>query len=238
MPPSAGQSSPESPDEHASRGSHPRILVTAGPTQEPIDSVRFIGNRSSGRMGLAISEAARGLGCPTTLLLGPVPQPPPESEDLHRFQTGAELQGLIQAHWPSHDILIMAAAVGDFMPTTPVDGKGPKRAGPMTLELLPTPDLLSEAATNSQPHQTLIGFALEEATDLTTRGQLKLQEKGLHALVANPLKTMDADTIEAILLVRDQPTRQPGGSMTKPDFASWLMQQALEIHDSREAGSP
>ena len=212
---------------------HPRILITAGPTHEPIDAVRFIGNRSSGRMGIAIAEAAQARGCATTLLLGPVSQQPPDGLTTLRFQTGTQLQSMLGEQWPAHDILFMAAAVCDFMPEAPSTGKLSRREGPTTLALTPTPDILAETAASSAPHQTLIGFALEEVRNLQTRGEMKLREKGLHAVVANPLETMDSELVEAILLMRDQPPLSPEAALPKATFAAWLMEQALRLHGSR-----
>ena len=99
-----------------------RILITAGPTHEPIDPVRYLANRSSGRMGLALAEAAADRQWPVTLLLGPTPLPPPERSMIRtlRFQSTDELGQLLADLWADHDILVMAAAVADFRPAAPV----------------------------------------------------------------------------------------------------------------------
>src|SRR5262245_9381568 len=99
-------------------GKKPRILITAGPTHEPIDRVRYIANRSSGRMGLALAQAAIARGLRTTLLLGPTHLEPPNHSLLKtlRFRTTAELQNLLARYWPKHDVLFMAAAVADYRP--------------------------------------------------------------------------------------------------------------------------
>ena len=186
-------------------------------------------------MGIALAEEATARGWPTTLLLGPVAQPPPDGMPVSRFQTGAQLQALLREQWPGHDILFMAAAVSDFIPETPGTGKRSRREGPTTLSLKPAPDLLAQAAATSSAHQTLIGFALEEPGELQARGEMKLREKGLHAVVANPLETINADQVTAILLVRDEKPRIPPEALSKPDFAVWLLDQALAIHRSRQA---
>ena len=114
----------------------PRVLITVGPTQEPIDSVRYLSNRSSGRMGLALTEAAIRRGFPTTLLLGPVPTAPQISTaaNVKRFRTTADLQALIAQQWPEYDVLIMAAAVADYRPVGgEIDGKIDRGNGRMTI---------------------------------------------------------------------------------------------------------
>ena len=125
------------------------VLITAGPTHEPIDAVRYIANRSSGRMGIALAEAATSRGIRTTLLLGPTALAPPVHSQLttRRFRTAEELQTLLADAWPDHDILFMAAAVADFRPADPVapDTKLVRRGGDLTLRLEPTP------TTSSRP---------------------------------------------------------------------------------------
>ncbi|MEE2908569.1 MAG: phosphopantothenoylcysteine decarboxylase [Planctomycetota bacterium] len=233
MPPSEGHTQAEPPNELGSMAPQTRILITAGPTHEPIDAVRFIGNRSSGRMGIAIAEAAHAKGCATTLLLGPVSQQPPNKLTTLHFQTGTELQSLLTEQWPTHDILFMAAAVCDFKPESPGTGKWSRSEGPTTLKLTPTPDILAATAASSAPHQTLIGFALEHVSNLQARGEMKLREKGVHAIVANPLETMDSEQVEAMLLMREQSPVRPEGALSKSDFAAWLIEQALCLHGSR-----
>jgi len=184
-------------------------------------------------MGMAIAEAGVQAGCPTTLLLGPVFQPTTGLKHIHRFQTSLDLRRLIKEQWPTHDILIMAAAVSDFMPTNSTRGKGPRRHGPISLDLTPTPDLLQEAVSDSLPTQTLIGFALEEASDLEEKGRRKLENKGVHAIVANPLETMDADIIRGFMMIHDGTIRDPGTHMTKAEFGSWLIEQAVDLHQGK-----
>ena len=199
------------------------VLITAGPTQEPIDDVRFIGNRSSGRMGLALARAAADAGHAVTLLLGPITQPPdlPPRVAVHRFRTTAELGALLEAHGPACDLLLMAAAVADFRPAAPVAGKL-ARGERLTLELEPTPDLVAAFAARAAPHQRVVAFALEPAADLLPRATAKLRRKGVHAIVANPLDTMDADTINGTL-IRADGTPTLLSPYTKAAFAAWLI---------------
>lgn len=218
----------------------PRLLIAAGPTHEPIDAVRFLGNRSSGRMGLALFEAALARNLPTTLLLGPVPvapQPPRNSQAvIRRFQTTEDLRSLLTEQWPRHDVLIMAAAVSDFRPTATPDpaAKRPRGEAIWRLELEPTPDLLETLASTSRPDQLLVGFALEPADRLPDAARDKLTGKNLHAIVANPLETMGAETITATLLLRDGSTlAPPKRECTKREFARWLLDEVTKRYETR-----
>ena len=217
---------------------HPRVLITAGPTWEPIDEVRFLGNRSSGRLGSEIARAACERSLPTTLLLGPgVTADLPSQLTVERFQTTVDLESCLRDFWPNHDILIMAAAVSDYRPAQTLMGqKMARREKSFELRLEPTPDLLSGLASLEHPG-TRIGFALEADDDLEGRARQKLASKDLHAIVANPLATMDADSIEGVFVLPDGPThRPPGGSIPKSRFADWLVERVLELHAARAAG--
>ena len=235
------------------------FLVTAGPTHEPIDAVRYIGNRSSGRMGLAIAAAAVEAGHQTTLLLGPVPlsdreidavfpppspaasgsgvatespsQPMPRGPELLRFRTSEELRVLLHRHWPRADVLIMAAAVADFRPANEAVSGKLERGAELHLHLVPVPDLLAELKGQSRPDQRRVGFALEEPERLAERATAKLGRKGLDAIVANPLETMDAAGVAGQVFL-------PGGRVLRPPewpqrvpkeaFARWLLSA---LHD-------
>lgn len=173
------------------------ILITAGPTREPIDGVRYLSNRSSGRMGIAIAQAAIEAGHEVTLLLGPVgPVRLHEEILVQHFQTCDELQSLLTEHWPAHDLLIMAAAVADYRPAQWHDGKI-ERGKAMMLHLIPTPDLVKQAAETRRSNQRVVAFALENSELLEQRAAEKLKRKGVDAIVANPLETMDAPDVTA-----------------------------------------
>ena len=209
-----------------------RMLITAGPTHEPIDAVRYIANRSSGRMGLALAEAAVERRWPTTLLLGPTHLQPPESTLLtvERFRTTVDLQRLLSLHWRGHDVLIMAAAVSDYRSGQPdPTGKMPRTDDPLTLELEPTPDLLAELASRTQGDQTVIGFALEPPDRLAESARRKMLRKRLDAIVANPLQTMDSKTVTAKLFLRHGEVLTPPPKVTKRQFAAWLMGRIAEM---------
>jgi phosphopantothenoylcysteine decarboxylase/phosphopantothenate--cysteine ligase len=210
------------------------VLITAGPTQEPIDAVRYLANRSTGRMGIALAEAAADRVRPTTLLLGPTPLAPTEHSRLTtiRFRTTEDLQGLLAAHWPDHDVLIMAAAVADYRPaeTAGPSAKHRRRSGTWSLQLEPTPDLLGELAATTRPDQLTIGFALEPADRLAASAREKLAAKHLDAIVANPLETIGSERIGATVILRDGRTlAPPGPDCAKRQFAEWLLDQLPAI---------
>ena len=211
----------------------PRLLISAGPTHEPIDAVRYLGNRSSGRLGCALATASVAAGCPTTLLLGPTACPAPEDSAIttHRFQSCADLQSLLAECWPKHDLLLMAAAVADYRPrTVRTDEKLRRTPGRMSLELEATPDLLAELAANSRSDQFRIGWALEPRERLIESARAKLERKQLDAIVANPLGTLDSDEIEPVLLLADGSMHRPSSKrLAKSDFAVWLVEKCLKL---------
>lgn len=207
-----------------------RLLITAGPTHEPIDSVRYIANRSSGRLGIALAAVAVEAGWDVTLLLGPVQIDAPAGVTVHRFTTAADLAALLDHHFPCCDTLVMAAAVADYRPrlqaSAAAPSKLPRADRTLKLELEPTPDLVAACAARKRDAQRIIGFALEPAERLEQRAAEKLRAKRLDAIIANPLETMGADTIDAKLIFADGRSASPG-TMSKPAFARWLMSYAL-----------
>lgn len=203
------------------------ILITAGPTHEPIDAVRFVGNRSSGRLGVVLADEAARRGWTVTLLLGPVGVVPTDPRvRTERFRTCADLQGLLARYTPGISVLVMAAAVADYRPKVDPSFFGSKfrrLSKNLTLELEPTPDLLAEVSARRTPGQYLVGFALEPREELLASARAKLDRKGIDLVIANPLETMDSPAIEAIALGRDGTETRTGGAIPKPEFAGWLM---------------
>jgi phosphopantothenoylcysteine decarboxylase/phosphopantothenate--cysteine ligase len=211
------------------------VLIAAGPTHEPIDAVRYLANRSTGRMGLALVDAALSRGLDVTLLLGPTTLAPPVHSQLvtRRFRTTADLQHLLADEWPSGgdfsgvpEVLIMAAAVADFRPAEPADpdAKLSRGRGPWALALEPTPDLLAEAAAAARPGQMTIGFALEPSQRMLESARRKLAAKGADAIVANPLETLGAEEIRATVVLADgRQISPPASTNSKSEFAEWLM---------------
>jgi phosphopantothenoylcysteine decarboxylase/phosphopantothenate--cysteine ligase len=176
----------------AGAGAHGRdlaglhVLVSAGGTREPIDAVRFVGNRSSGRMGYAVAARAAARGAEVTVIAANVALPDPPGCTVVRVSTGEELRRASGAAFAAADVLVMAAAVSDFRPVAPAGGKIKKdgRAG-LTIELEATADVLAELSAARRPGQTLIGFAAEHGEGALEHARGKLARKGLDAVVLN-----------------------------------------------------
>lgn len=205
-----------------------RLLITAGPTHEPIDAVRYLANRSSGRLGIALADAALQRGWDPHLLLGPTPLNPPENVRCDRYQTTADLETLLAQHFAVCDLLIMAAAVADYRPVARTSEKLERREGKLILELESTPDLVAGCAAKRRPEQRIVAFALEAPEQLQARAAAKLKRKGVDAIVANPLETMDATSITASILTTDGEIHTPPENTPKAAFAAWLLDWATQ----------
>ncbi|MFW6145993.1 MAG: phosphopantothenoylcysteine decarboxylase [Planctomycetota bacterium] len=175
------------------------VLVTAGPTREPIDPVRFISNASSGKMGYAVADAAAAAGHDVTLLTGPVALAPPPGAAVVPFVTVADLAAALESHFDRCDVLIMAAAVGDFTVAGPSATKLRRAAGPVTLELTPTADLLAALAARRRADQMVIGFAVADV-DPDAVAREKLRTKHLDHIVVNTPAAMGTDDSRAAIL--------------------------------------
>lgn len=213
-----------------------RLLITAGPTREPIDAVRFLSNRSSGRLGMALTRAAVEAGHDVTLLLGPLdavigdPSLPQEAH-VERFESAAELQHALATHFPACDALIMAAAVADYRPKRVHEDKLPRGQPGETqmLELEPTPDLVAEISRVKQPGQRTIAFALENEQTLLKRMHEKRQAKGVDAIVGNTLAAMGSEQIAMHFHARTGD--EQSGPLDKNDAAHWLLQRVARLWD-------
>jgi phosphopantothenoylcysteine decarboxylase/phosphopantothenate--cysteine ligase len=163
-----------------------RVLITAGGTREPIDAVRYVGNRSSGRMGYAVAEEAAALGAEVTVIAANVALPRHPRVRYIDVETAAQLRDAAVAEFPACDVLVMAAAVADFRPSSAHEGKL-KKSGrdELALVLERTEDVLSGLASSRAPGQTLVGFAAEHGAGAVDYGRDKLQRKGLDAVVVN-----------------------------------------------------
>ena len=157
-----------------------RVLVTAGGTREPIDPVRYIGNRSSGRMGLSLAAAAARRGADVTVIAANVSLPAPAGVRVVAVQTAAELLDACEARFDAADVLLMAAAVADFRPRAQAAAKIKKNAGPPALELEPTTDVLGTLSARRRPGQVLVGFAAEtgERRDRLRAREARTQASG------------------------------------------------------------
>ena len=194
-----------------------RVLVTAGGTREPIDSVRFIGNGSSGRMGVALAEAARARGAEVTVIAANIALPRPAGVAWREVATAEQLRDACEREFPQCDVLLMAAAVADFRPTAPANGKL-KKAGRehLRLQLEATPDVLKALAAGRRPGQTLVGFAAEHGSGAIEHGRGKLREKGLDAVVVNDISRSDIGIEATATRSRSSPLRARSTSRVPP----------------------
>jgi phosphopantothenoylcysteine decarboxylase/phosphopantothenate--cysteine ligase len=196
------------------------VLVTAGPTREPLDPVRYLSNRSSGKMGYAIAEAARRRGANVTLVSGPTSVAAPPGVELTRVGTAAEMHAAVMAAAPSQQIVIKAAAVADFTPSVVADQKIKKREGEdeLTLTLRRNPDILADIAKLS-PRPFIVAFAAE-TDNVEAHAKEKLERKGADLIVANDVGDasigFDSDQNEVMVIARD-------GSVTRIDRAPKLV---------------
>ncbi len=204
------------------------FLITAGPTREPIDPVRYIGNRSSGRMGLALAHAAVNKGHKVTLVLGPVSIAMPHMAGVKRVdvESSQQMQDAVMAHFDEADVLIMAAAVADYRPKK-VSAMKLGREGSLTIELEGTTDIVAAASAKKQSDQRTIGFSLEHEGALD-RARSKMTRKKLDLMVFNPTETMNADTVQATLLYPDG-RMEPLAVTDKQSFADVLIDRAEEL---------
>jgi phosphopantothenoylcysteine decarboxylase / phosphopantothenate---cysteine ligase len=207
-----------------------RILVTAGPTHEPIDPVRFIGNRSSGKMGYAIAEEARARGADVVLVSGPVSLPEPDGMRVVRVETAQEMRDAVMAEAGGVDAVVKAAAVADFRPAEQADQKLKKESGIPEIRLERTPDVLAELGTLPE-RPVLVGFAAE-TNDLEQAGRRKLEEKHLDLIVVNEVGRegtgFGSDTNDAMILSAegdDQPLR----SWTKRELANAVLDRVSKL---------
>jgi phosphopantothenoylcysteine decarboxylase/phosphopantothenate--cysteine ligase len=169
-----------------------KVLVTAGGTREPIDSVRFIGNSSSGRMGFALAQAASDRGAEVTLVAANVALSAPAGVSLREVITAAELERACEEEFAGCDVLLMTAAVADFRPRAQADGKIKKSSrASLELELEPTADVLAGLASRRRDGQTLVGFAAEHGEGAIDCARKKLTEKGLDVVVVNDISRKD-----------------------------------------------
>ena len=207
------------------------VLVTAGRTEEPLDAVRYLGNRSSGKMGYALAEACRRRGARVLLVTGPTSLEAPCGVVVERVRTAEEMAEKVQNHLSETSVVLMAAAVADFRPTEVRPGKIKKQQGPLTLRLEPTRDILSEIAGRRRPEQIVVGFAAE--TDhLVENAAAKLLSKRLDLVVANDVTQegagFETDTNIVTILFADG-RRKPLERMSKLDVAHRLLDEVVEL---------
>jgi phosphopantothenoylcysteine decarboxylase/phosphopantothenate--cysteine ligase len=209
-----------------------RVLVTAGGTREPIDPVRFIGNRSSGRMGLALADAAARRGAEVTLIAANVALPAPPAVARIDVATAAELEAATASAFAEADVLLMAAAVSDFRPAAPHAGKLVREGGaPPAIELEATADVLGALASSRRDGQLLVGFAAEHGGDFVDRARAKLGRKGVDAIVVNDVSDaaigFESADNEVTVVTADGEERLPRGS--KPEVAGAILDRVVAM---------
>ena len=206
------------------------ILVTLGPTQEPIDVVRYIGNRSSGKMGAAIVAAACDAGHRVTAICGPVDVAVDPRATRVDVTTAQQMFDAVVTAFTSHDLLIMSAAVADFRPKV-TNSEKIGRGGSLTLELEATPDIVAHVSKSKRADQRTVAFSLEKSDGLD-RAAEKMRYKSVDLMVFNPLATMHARDITATLLYPGG-GRESIGSMEKRAFARVLIERATSLFEAQ-----
>jgi len=204
------------------------VLITAGPTRERIDPVRYLTNRSSGRMGYAIAEAAIRRGARVLLVTGPTAIQPPASAEVTKVESAEEMRRAVLQLLPEASMVIKTAAVADYRAKDAVDQKI-KRKGPLTLELEPTTDILAELARHKQ-NQLIIGFAAE-TQNVLENARKKLSSKSLDAIVVNDVSRegvgFDTDRNAVTIITHDEVVEVP--ETTKWDVAQRVLDQAVRL---------
>ncbi len=216
-----------------------RMVVTAGPTHEPIDPVRFIGNRSTGRMGVAVAAEASSRGADVRLILGPDTVPAPSGVTAVRVETAEEMHRAVMSAAEDADVVVMAAAVADFRPKAVAEGKLKKESGTPELLLEPTPDILRELGEH-KGDRILVGFAAE-TSDLEAAGRGKLRAKHLDMVVVNEVGRegtgFGSETNLAMILSAggsDEPLR----TWTKAELARAICDRVMDSLGGRPGSRP
>jgi phosphopantothenoylcysteine decarboxylase/phosphopantothenate--cysteine ligase len=210
-----------------------RVLVTAGGTREPIDPVRFIGNRSSGRMGLALAAAAARLGADVTLIAANVSLPEPAGVRRIDVETAEQLKQAATKEFPSAHVLLMAAAPADFRPTNVAEGKLKRQDG-LDLSLEPTEDILAALAATRTESQTIVGFAAEHGNDID-RARAKLTRKGADLIVLNDVSdpAIGFESSENAVTLIDKSTETVVSKASKDSIADSILQRVDQLRESR-----
>jgi phosphopantothenoylcysteine decarboxylase/phosphopantothenate--cysteine ligase len=217
-----------------------RVLVTAGGTREPIDAVRFVGNRSSGRMGFALAHAAADRGADVIVVAANVGLPRDPRASYVDVETAAQLEAACQDAFPACDVLLMAAAVADFRPANPADDKLKKSGrAELVVTMEPTADVLTGLAQVRRPDQLLVGFAAETGSGAVAYGREKLARKGLDAIVVNDVAGegigFDTAENEVTIITRDGEHHVPRSS--KSDVARAILSLVDRMRRATTAGA-
>lgn len=214
-----------------------RVTVTAGPTREALDPVRFLSNHSTGKMGYAIARSAKMRGAEVTLVSGPVALPPVDGVHMVPVTSARDMREAVMEALPQSDFVIKAAAVGDYRPAEFQNDKIKKHDDDMSVALVRNPDILAEIGQNRRDDQVICGFSME-TRDLVENSTKKLKSKNCDVIVANNLKVEGAgfagDTNVVTLLYRDG-TREPLELMGKDDVADILLDRLLVLWNKKKS---
>jgi phosphopantothenoylcysteine decarboxylase/phosphopantothenate--cysteine ligase len=210
------------------------VLVTAGGTREPLDEVRFVGNRSSGRMGIALAEEARLRGADVTLIAANLSVVPSPGIEIVEAPTAADLEREVLARADA-DVIVMAAAVADYRPTRWTAGKRRKSASAWTIELEPTNDVLTELGARRRPGQVLVGFAAEHGEELIGRAREKLARKSANLIVFNDVSRSDIgfDVGENEVTLIGEHGERRVGKAPKRAIAGAVLDEVTRLLDGR-----
>jgi phosphopantothenoylcysteine decarboxylase/phosphopantothenate--cysteine ligase len=207
-----------------------KVLITSGPTQEPIDDVRYVSNRSSGKMGAALARAALLMGAEVTVVTGPARAALPLQANVVRVRTALEMLDAALEHSKDANLIIGAAAVADYRPASRHRGKLRRSSEPTSLELVPNPDVIAELA-KAAPDAIVVGFAAEPSRSLDAARD-KLVRKGIYAIAANDVSRagigFDAEQNSLRLITVDSPVVFDSGLMSKLGCALWLLDRVAK----------
>ena len=208
-----------------------RVLVSAGGTREPLDAVRYVGNRSSGRMGVALAAEARRRGAEVTLLAANLAVPPPAGVELVETPTAGELEREALARAAASDVVVMAAAVADYRPAEVLAAKRPKDTAAWTLELEPTTDVLSVLGERRRDGQLIVGFAAETGASGLERAREKLARKGADLFVLNDVSRTDIgfDAYENEVTLLTAAAERPVPKATKDEIAAAILDAVEDL---------
>jgi phosphopantothenoylcysteine decarboxylase/phosphopantothenate--cysteine ligase len=216
-----------------------QVLVTAGGTREPLDPIRFLGNRSSGRMGYALARAARDRGAQVTLI-STTGQPAPFGAELLPVETAAEMRAAVLQGLPAADLLLMAAAVADYRAAAIAEQKikkAPAKGGGLELELVRTPDILAEVATVRRPDQVIVGFAAE-TENLIENARGKLERKGLDLIVANDARQAMGAARNKVTIIGTEGIQEELPLLSKDEVAERIVEHVVKLLGSPSTAKP
>ena len=215
-----------------------RVLVTAGGTREPIDAVRYIGNRSSGRMGFALAERAARRGAAVTVVAANVALPEPAGVNVVRVETTAELAAAAREAFATSHVVLMAAAVADFRPVHAAEEKlARERGAGLELRLEATEDVIGSLAGDRRPGQTLVGFAAEHGGDYVERARRKLRRKGLDLIAVNDVSRSDIgfDSAANEIVIVEAEDEHPVPLSSKEEIADAILDRVEALRSEAPA---